>query len=206
MKIIALGFKNPFSESGYENDNIIDEIDDINIFIGRNNSGKTNSLRSVFNLLYQRIDGNKIFRHLKVKLDCEEFKPLLDGIQERLIKILKRRDKPIPDISRRENRLRSIVEEFIAKFYDLFRRLDDYPLPMTFSMTLTFNYDAPNTRFSFDYEVDIDKEINRNVFDKLEAIFMEIRSNEDLISLLISFSVHLPIVKAQSLPFYPIFG
>ena len=53
MKIISIGFKNPFHDSGYTNTIKINDLEDINVFIGKNNSGKTNILRSIYNLLHQ---------------------------------------------------------------------------------------------------------------------------------------------------------
>ena len=44
MKIIVLKFENPFYESGYTNPITIKNLDDINVFIGKNNSGKTTYL------------------------------------------------------------------------------------------------------------------------------------------------------------------
>ncbi len=38
MKIISIGFKNPFHESGYTNTIKINSLDDINVFISINNN------------------------------------------------------------------------------------------------------------------------------------------------------------------------
>ena len=56
MKILSIGFKNPFHESGYTNSIEIHNLENINVFIGKNNSGKTNVLRSIYNLLHKDVD------------------------------------------------------------------------------------------------------------------------------------------------------
>ncbi len=76
MKIISIGFKNPFHESGYTNTIKIDSLDDINVFIGKNNSGKTNVLRSIYNLLHQDIERSEIFRRCLIQDFHFSVKPL----------------------------------------------------------------------------------------------------------------------------------
>ncbi|KKM69616.1 hypothetical protein LCGC14_1449020 [marine sediment metagenome] len=55
MKILSIGFKNPFHKSGYTNTIEINNLENINVFIGKNNSGKTNVLRSIYKALFLSI-------------------------------------------------------------------------------------------------------------------------------------------------------
>ena len=121
MKIISIGFKNPFHESGYINTIKINNLDDINVFIGKNNSGKTNILRYIFNLLHQKVDRSGIFRRLKVKLDHEDINLILGKFYDKILKIYQNRNNATPEPDRREHRLKSNLEN--GKFVNAFNPL-----------------------------------------------------------------------------------
>ena len=121
MKIISIGFKNPFHESGYTNKIKINGLDEINVFIGKNNSGKTNVLRSIYNLLHQDIERSEIFRRIKVKLDKKDFGSIIEKFHKKLLLIYENKDIPTPEANRRENRLKSTLKDgkFVNQFYPL---------------------------------------------------------------------------------------
>lgn len=77
MKITSIVFKNPFFKSGYTNDIKIKNLNDINIFIGKNNSGKTTILDTLHNLLDRTNQNNKSISELSIKVDYSELKELL---------------------------------------------------------------------------------------------------------------------------------
>ena len=77
MKILSIGFKNPFHEFGYTNTIKLNNLDDINVFIGKNNSGKTTILKTLGVLLNRSHGSNKSIIELSIKLNYEELKKLL---------------------------------------------------------------------------------------------------------------------------------
>ncbi len=107
MKIISIGFKNPFHMSGYTNTIKINNLDDVTVFIGKNNSVKTNILRYIFNLLHQKVDKDGIFRCLKVKFDHEDFNLIIVEFCKDIYKIYQNRNNVTPETDRREHRLKS---------------------------------------------------------------------------------------------------
>ncbi len=121
MKIISIGFKNPFHESGYTNIIKINNLDDINLFVGENNSGKTNILRYIFNLLHQKVDKSGIFRRLKVKLDYEDINLILGKFYDKIFKIYHNRNNTTSETDRREHKLKSDLRN--GKFLNTFNPL-----------------------------------------------------------------------------------
>jgi len=138
MKILSIGFKNPFHESGYTNAIEINNLENINVFIGKNNSGKTNVLRSIYNLLNQDIDRNKIFRYLKVKLDYKDINLVLGKFYDKILKIYQNGRIAIRETYSRKNRLKSNLEngKFVNAFNPLYnlKLKKDNPFSKTFSM------------------------------------------------------------------------
>jgi len=67
MKIISIGFENPFHKIVFSNTIRINNLEDINVFISKNNSGKTNVLTSIYSLTYQDIERSNNFHRLKFK-------------------------------------------------------------------------------------------------------------------------------------------
>jgi len=140
MKIISIGFKNPFHESGYTNTIKINGFDEINVIIGKNNSGKTNVLRSIYNLLHQDIERSEIFRRIKVKLDKKDFESIIEKFHKKLLLIYKNKNILTPEANRRENILKLTLKDgkFVNQFYPLFNLMNDYPIPKNFSIILNF--------------------------------------------------------------------
>ncbi len=74
MKIISIGFKNPFELNPV---NIkINDLEGINVFIGKNNSGKTTLLNEIFRNLNPEADRDTKLTRFKVRLIGSEFKNL----------------------------------------------------------------------------------------------------------------------------------
>ncbi|KKL11380.1 hypothetical protein LCGC14_2546400 [marine sediment metagenome] len=74
MKIISLGFKNPFELNPV--DIKINDLEWINVFIGKNNSGKTTLLNEIFRNLNPEANRDTKLTRFKVRLLGSEFKNL----------------------------------------------------------------------------------------------------------------------------------
>ncbi len=187
MKIISIGFKNPFYESGYTNTIKINNLDDINVFIGKNNSGKTNVLRSIYNLLHQDIERSNIFRRLKVKLDRKDIKLIIETFHKKILNIWKNREIITPESNHREKRLKSTLKdgEFVNKFYPLFNLMKDYPIPKNLSIILNFNNDIRNKKLILDYIFENIDNLNEEIQKLIENILKKISLDEDLIRILL---------------------
>jgi len=189
MKIISIGFKNPFHESGYTNTFKINNLDDINVFIGKNNSGKTNILRYIFNLLYQKIDNSGIFRRLKVKLDHEDINLILEEFYKEIYKIYQNRNTDTPRTNRREHRLKSNLRNgtFVNAFNPLhnLKLKTDNPFSKTFSMFLNFNCDVTNQNILFNYEFENIDDLDVDLKPTIQEILKGISLDQDLVSFLI---------------------
>lgn len=208
MKILSIGFKNPFQESGYTNTIEINNLENINVFIGKNNSGKTNVFRSIFNLLHQDIDRSKIFRYLKVKIDHKDINLILGKFFDKILKIYQNRNNATPETDRRKNRLRSNLEN--GKFVNAFNPLynlkfkTDNPFYKTFSMILDFNCDITNQIILFNYEFENIDDLNVDLKLTIEEILKGISLNQDLISLLIDHI--LPLKNIILIPSFRTLG
>jgi len=208
MKILSIGFKNPFHESGYTNTIEINNLENINVFIGKNNSGKTNVLRSIYNLLHQNIDRSKIFRYLKVKLDHKDINLILDKFYNRILKIYQNRNNPTTETDPRKNRLKSNLKD--GKFVNVFNPLVnlkikiDNPFSKTFSMILNFNYDVTNQKIIFNYEFENIDDLNVDLKPTIEEILKRISLDQDLASLLIDHI--LPLKNVILIPSFRTLG
>ncbi len=189
MKILSIGFKNPFHESGYTNTIEINNLENINVFIGKNNSGKTNVFRSIYNLLHQNIDRSKIFRYLKVKLDHKDINLILGKFSDKILKIYQNRNNATPETNRRKNRLKSNLEngKFVNTFNPLYnlKLKTDNPFYKTFSMILNFNYDVTNQKILFNYEFENISDLDVDLKPIIEEILKRISFDQDLTYLLI---------------------
>ena len=208
MKILSIGFKNPFHESGYTNTIEINNLENINVFIGKNNSGKTNVLRSIFNLLHQDIDRCKIFRYLKVKLDHKDINLILGKFSDKILKIYQNRNNPIPETDRRKNRLKSNLEngKFVNAFNPLYnlKQKTDNPFSKTFSMILNFNCDVTNHKILFNYDFENIDDLDVDLKPTIEEILKGISLDQDLASLLIDHI--LPLKNVILIPSFRTLG
>jgi len=208
MKILSIGFKNPFHESGYTNTIEINNLENINVFIGKNNSGKTNVFRSIYNLLHQDIDRSKIFRYLKVKLDHKDINLILGKFYYKILKIYQNRNNATPETDRRKNRLKSNLEN--GKFVNAFNPLcnlklkTDNPFYKTFSMILNFNCDVTNQKILFNYEFENIDDLNVDLKPTIEEILKGISLDQDLASLLIDHI--LPLKNVILIPSFRTLG
>ena len=208
MKIISIGFKNPFHESGYTNIIKINNLDDINLFIGKNNSGKTNILRYIFNLLHQKVDTRGNFRRLKVKLDHEDTDLILGKFYDKILKIYQNRNNNTPETDHREIRLKSDLKD--GKFVNTFNPLCnlkqkmDNPFSRTFSLVLNFNCDTNNQNILFNHEFENLDDLVVDLKPTVEEILKEISLNQDLINLLINHI--LPLKNAILIPSFRTLG
>ena len=189
MKILSIGFKNPFHKSGYTNTIEINNLENINVFIGKNNSGKTNVLRSIYNLWHQDIDKSKVFRYLKVKLDYKDTNLILGKFYDKILKIYQSRNNPMPETDHRKNRLKSNLEngKFVNTFNPLFNlkiKMDN-PFSKTFSMILDFKCDVTNQKILFNYEFENIDDLDADLNPTMEEILKRISLDQDLASLLI---------------------
>ncbi len=182
MKIISIGFKNPFHESGYTNTIKINGLNDINVFIGKNNSGKTNVLRSIFNLLHQDIERSEIFGRIKVKLDNKDFQSIIEGFHKVILKMFNNRNKadfetvPIA---------RFFDGEFVNQFYPLFNLIKDFPISKKCLFTFNLDNDLPNKKLLFDYIIENNDDLNEQVHKQIEYILKKVKSDQDLIKIII---------------------
>ncbi len=208
MKILSIGFKNPFHESGYTNTIEIYNLENINVFIGKNNSGKTNVLRSIYNLLHQDIDRSKIFLYLKVKLDHKDINLILGKFNDKILKIYQNRNNVTPETDHRKNRLKSNLEN--GKFVNAFNPLYNLKLKMenpffkTFSMILNFNCDVVNQKILFDYEFENIDDLDVDLRPTIEEILRVISLDQDLTSLLIDHI--LPLKNVILIPSFRTLG
>jgi len=200
MKIISIGFKNPFHESGYTNTIKINGLDEINVFIGKNNSGKTNVLRSIYNLLHQDIERSEIFRRIKVKLDKKDFESIIEKFHKKLLLIYKNKDNFTPKANRRENRLKFTLKDgkFVNQFYPLINLMNENPIPKNFSIILNFNNDIPNEKLMFDYIFENKNNLDEVIHGVIEAILKQVSLDQDLLSILIDQV--LPFKKIVLIP------
>jgi len=208
MKILSIGFKNPFHESGYTNAIEINNLENINVFIGKNNSGKTNVLRSIYNLLNQDIDRNKIFRYLKVKLDYKDINLVLGKFYDKILKIYQNGRIAIRETYSRKNRLKSNLEngKFVNAFNPLYnlKLKKDNPFSKTFSMILSFNYDVTNQKILFNYEFENIDDLDVDLKPTIEQILKGINLDQDLVSLLIDHI--LPLKNVILIPSFRTLG
>ncbi len=208
VKILSIGFKNPFHESGYTNTIEIYNLENINVFIGKNNSGKTNVLRSLYNLLHQDIDRSKAFRYLKIKLDFKDINLILGKFYDKILKIYQNRNNTTPETDLRNNRLKSNLEngKFVNAFNPLYNlRLNmDNPFFKTFSMILNFNYDVAYQKFLFNYEFENIDDLDVDLKPTIEEIFKGISLDQDRVSLLIDHI--LPLKNVILIPSFRILG
>ncbi len=204
MKIISIVFKNPFEEAGYTETIKINDFDDINVFIGKNNSGKTNILHSIFNLLHQGADRSGIFRRIKVILNHKDISSIFEKFYNKVLLIYQMRDILKPEIIRREHRLKSNLKDgkFVNFFNSIFNQWQkkENPFPNTFSMVLNFNCNTSNKEILLNHEfiniIDLDLELKHNI----EEILKEISNDPDLTSLLID-----EVLPLRSVVFIPSF-
>ncbi|KKM96779.1 hypothetical protein LCGC14_1174760, partial [marine sediment metagenome] len=208
MKILSIGFKNPFHKSGYTNTIEIYNLENINVFIGKNNSGKTNVLRSIYNLLHQDIDRSKIFLYLKVKLDHKDINLILGKFKDKILEIYQNRNKVTPETDHRKNRLKSNLEN--GKFVNAFNPLYNLKLKMknpffkTFSMILNFKCDVANQKIIFDYEFENIDDLDVDLRPTIEEILRVISLDQDLVSLLIDHI--LPLKNVILIPSFRTLG
>jgi len=208
MKILSIGFKNPFHESGYTNTIEIYNLKNINVFIGKNNSGKTNVLRNIYNLLHQDIDRSNIFRYLKVKLDHKDINFILGKFYDKILKIYQNRNNAIPETDRRKIRLKSnlVNGNFVNAFNPLFnlKLKMDNPFSKTFSMILNFNCDVTNQKILFNYEFENIDDLDVDLKPTIEEILKGISLDQDLASLLIDHI--LPLKNVILIPSFRTLG
>jgi len=178
-----IGFQNPFYDSGYTNNIKINGLNKINVFIGKNNSGKTYVIRSIYNLLLQDIDRSKIFCRLKIKLETKDFKLLIEKFHKVILKMYKNRNAA-------DHEGVAVVRfhdgEYVNQFYQLFNLMKDYPLSNKCSFILNFNNDIPNNQLLFDYDIDNQDEIYPQLLDQINDIFKKTHSNQDLLRILVN--------------------
>ncbi len=87
MKIISIGFKNPFELNPV---NIkINDLEEINVFIGKNNSGKTTLLNEIFRNLNSKANKDNKLTRFKVRLTESEFRNLFHSLYEQFSNTLK---------------------------------------------------------------------------------------------------------------------
>lgn len=207
MKIISIGFKNPFHESGYISTIKINDLDDINVFIGKNNSGKTNILRYIFNLLYQKVDRSGIFRRLKVKLDYEDINRILGDYCNEIYAI-HRESYVHKDFNIREHRIHDILRRgnsvnIFNPLYNLKLKVDN-PFSKTFSMFLNFKFDASNQNILFNYEFENIDDLAVDLKPTIEEILKWISLDQDFVSLLIDHI--LPVKNVILIPSFRTLG
>lgn len=75
MKIISISFSSPFEN--YKEDIKFKDLSDINILIGKNNSGKTTILKNIYHILHSDSRNLKESSSITFKLDLLEFLDLL---------------------------------------------------------------------------------------------------------------------------------
>lgn len=74
----------------------INNLEDINVFISKNNSGKTNVLTSIYSLTYQDIERSNIFHRLKFKLDKQDFELIIENFHNKILNIYRNLDISSP--------------------------------------------------------------------------------------------------------------
>lgn len=133
MKIISIGFKNPFHESGYTNTIKINNLDDINVFIGKNNSGKTTILDRIYYVLSRNFNKDGPLLRFTIELNSDEF---IERFKEFYEKYEKNTPSPYSDpyITKLGVKLSSLVKSFIEKVQN-----SDIKNKLTFK--LNFNRD-----------------------------------------------------------------
>ncbi len=176
MKIKYLKIKNPLEKYKHCDIELVD-INFINIFIGKNNSGKTLLLNQVFRVLNQRHDSNKFLIEIRIILNKKDLKNMIDDFNVKL--------KNVSKISDIVNKL--------LKYADFESKLD--------FLSLSFKKNSNN--FSIEYLIDPVFKVRRD-FIYIERFLSIIKENQDYINIL--FDVLLPINRVKFLPSIRVLG
>ena len=206
MKILSIGIKNPFHGSGYDNIIEVNNIEDINIFIGKNNTGKTNILRSIYNLLHQNLNSSKNFRSLTIQFDYKDINSILDNFYKKILGLYKDRNSYMSKPNFRELKNKLADGTFVNSFNPLtnLKINIENPFPMTFSMILKFKYDLTNQKIQFNYEFENINDLNLELRSIINYILKEISFNQDLVGILLDHI--LPLKNVILIPSFRTLG
>ena len=120
MKILAIAFKNPFGEY-YSNPIELDSLENINIIIGKNNSGKTTILETIIRVLHNDFNQNHEILRYKVEMDGLEFQDNIHNFFEKFYGSNVSKSRSIPRVldSHRKDDFQELtmrILELIHKF------------------------------------------------------------------------------------------
>ena len=165
MKIISIGFKNPFELNPV---NIkINDLEWINVFIGKNNSGKTTLLNEIFRNLNPEASKDTKLTRFKVRLIGSEFKKLFYNFYQQFSNTSRWKKSMIhfvPDLNTTIGNLKKILgNEEIAKNIIQFNYILNFNKDIKGDIMLQMSVLMENNS-------EIDDEILKNFVNDLHAL------------------------------------
>lgn len=165
MKIISIGFKNPFELNPV---NIkINDLEWINVFIGKNNSGKTTLLNEIFRNLNPEANKDTKLTRFKVRLIGSEFKKLFYNFYQQFSNTSRWKKSMIhfvPDLNTTIGNLKKILgNEEIAKNIIQFNYILNFNKDIKGDIMLQMSVLMENNS-------EIDDEILKNFVNDLHAL------------------------------------
>ncbi|GAH75231.1 unnamed protein product, partial [marine sediment metagenome] len=120
MKIVSVAFKNPFGDY-YTNSIELDSLENINIIIGKNNSGKSSILETIIRVLQNNFNQNHEILRFRVEMGAIEFQDNIHNFFEKYYGSKASKSRSIPrilDINKNDDfqDLTSRILEFLNKF------------------------------------------------------------------------------------------